>query len=549
MKIAPIYHIQYIYLAVSAATTVATFAVPNLFLRLMLGWGAVSFWLVTSAYFLNTGRIFRKRGDGSIPGYIRWLFIPVLLLIRIYNLWARKNDVVPPLQKIDDRLFLARRPVVSEIDEIKACGIGAVLDVTAEFSTLDWGLLDEGISYLNIPVLDHKPPNRSQLIRAVNWIHGQVKKGRSVMIHCALGRGRSVMIMAAYLISREPGLTAEQAVARINKIRVTARLNRQQRKLLNRICREKGLVLPELAWIIANPASGGGKWAKSRADIIRSLSPYFQLEVKTTETGEDIEKTTREAVAAGADVVIACGGDGTVSKAAAALVNTRVVLGIIPLGTTNALSHVLWGLRSKLDPVDSACDNIIQGRRERIDTGACNGHTFLLVAGIGFEQQMMAYAGQQEKDNLGQLAYIKGLLRAVSRNEPRTLTLRADNGPLETITTTSLVAANAAPLFTLLAQGKGAPDPHDGLLDITWIPHAPDGASPMFSLAELALSAMEIGFQGESIRHAHARELEISSPTPLAYVLDGEAFTGRSLSVRILPSSLNVLLPADDAVT
>ena len=54
----------------------------------------------------------------------------------------------------------------------------------------------------------------------------------------------------------------------------------------------------------------------------------------------------KEAIETNPDVVIACGGDGTVTEVAGVLVNTDCKLGIIPLGTANALAHVLMGIQS-----------------------------------------------------------------------------------------------------------------------------------------------------------------------------------------------------------
>jgi len=64
--------------------------------QLMLSWVAVSFWLVTSTYFLNTGWIFRKRQDGSFSAYPRWFCISVFLIVEIYKLWSIRNETLPP---------------------------------------------------------------------------------------------------------------------------------------------------------------------------------------------------------------------------------------------------------------------------------------------------------------------------------------------------------------------------------------------------------------------------------------------------------------------
>jgi len=115
---------------------------------------------------------------------------------------------------------------------------------------------------------------------------------------------------------------------------------------------------------------------KSREHIIRSLSPYYTLEERTTSETQEAGQLAHEAVAAGVDIVIACGGDGIISQAASALVHTRVALGIIPLGTTNALSHVLWGIRSKLEPIENGAKTKIA----RLSPASCSVLISILLA-------------------------------------------------------------------------------------------------------------------------------------------------------------------------
>jgi diacylglycerol kinase (ATP) len=98
---------------------------------------------VATAYVFQRPDIFRKKQDGSIPFYIRWLFIPFLCGVQLYNTWARKNDSVPAIQKIDNNLFLASRLFLSEMPELHQHGIKAILDVTAEFDGLDWSASGE----------------------------------------------------------------------------------------------------------------------------------------------------------------------------------------------------------------------------------------------------------------------------------------------------------------------------------------------------------------------------------------------------------------------
>ncbi|MCU4676619.1 diacylglycerol kinase family protein [Catenovulum sp. 2E275] len=539
------FHPQF-YLLVSGIFLFLVVLSEQFYFKLFFIWCALSFLAVSIAYLLNNPNIFRKRQSGLIPIYIRWLFIPFLLATQLYNSFARKNDPVPALQKIDDNLYLARRLFPSDVEDLKHHNITAVLDVTAEFNALDISLLGEGIDYLNLPILDHSVPSLSQVTKALHWLQTHQKADNAVVIHCALGRGRSVFMMAAYLLSRNPQMSVTETLEKIQTIRQTARLNKKQFKRLTRYHRSKQLIIKNAAWLIANPVSGGQKWQKNKDDILAQLSDYFELTIK--ETSKEVSGTefAKQAVEQGVQTVIACGGDGTVTQVASALINTDTQLGIIPLGTTNALSHVLWGISSKIIPIESACLNIIEGYSEKIDTADCNGELMLLLAGVGFEQKMIEEASREAKNAHGQFAYLQGLWRAISQNEAVHLNIKIDDEPEQEIVINSITIANASPVTTLLAQGKGAPNIQDGKLDITWIPHTNSSSEPIINLFELALSGLTNERFNEDIKHTYASKVEIrlaNAGSSLKYVIDGEESQTEKLVVKVNPLSLNVLVP------
>ncbi|OKY25587.1 hypothetical protein BI291_15690 [Thalassotalea sp. PP2-459] len=225
--------IVYYYIAGACLTFFAGHYVANTLYSILLYWTSLSLAAVSTAYVLKRPSIFRKKEDGSIPFYIRWLFIPFLLGAQLYNVWARKNDSVPAIQKIDNNVFLACRLFHSDMIELKDNGIRAILDVTAEFDGLDWSANDENLDYLNLPVLDHQSPTNEQLIQAINWINKHIEQ-HSVVVHCALGRGRSVFIVAAYLLSKNKDSSITQALEAIQGVRKTAGLNRHQLKALKK---------------------------------------------------------------------------------------------------------------------------------------------------------------------------------------------------------------------------------------------------------------------------------------------------------------------------
>ena len=87
------------YLAGAILAFALGFLVPWWPAVVVLWWSGFSLAAVSLAYIANYPALFRKREDGSIPFYIRWIFIPFLLGTGAYNAWARKYDKVPPIQK------------------------------------------------------------------------------------------------------------------------------------------------------------------------------------------------------------------------------------------------------------------------------------------------------------------------------------------------------------------------------------------------------------------------------------------------------------------
>ncbi|XOV80366.1 MAG: diacylglycerol kinase family protein [Aestuariibacter sp.] len=535
--------IHFYYAALAFLLSAAMLAANNVFIQLTLGWIALSLWLVTLAYVFRLPKIFRKRSDGSIPFYVRWLFIPFLFGASLYNSWARKNDPVPAVQKIENKLFLARRLFPSDVDYLKSNKINAILDVTAEFDGMDWSLLGENIAYMNVPVLDHTSPNMDQVKQAINWIHRQYKQNNTIVIHCALGRGRSVFVMAAYLLCLHPKKSVREVLQGINDIRQTAILNMSQLRALEKIRRDQQVRLHHRACVIANPVSGGGKWPEAKAEIQQLLSPYFHLTIKETTKETSGVELAKQALHEGSDLLIACGGDGTVCEVASVVQDKNTPLAVIPLGTTNALSHVLLGVKSKILPVSTACQTIIEGHISKIDTAICNGQITLLLVGIGFEERMIELSDREEKNNFGQLAYLKGLFTAIAENRPQTLRITLDNEPAQKLELTSLIVANAAPISTLLAQGAGEPDYKDGQLDVTWIEYQQELGNHLISLTELMFAAINKEATDYLISNKQVKRVKISSDSQFGYVIDGERFEAQELDIQIKEKSLNIMVP------
>ncbi|RUO46569.1 hypothetical protein CWE21_10450 [Pseudidiomarina aquimaris] len=533
------------YLAGALVALFAAIFAQHWIIKALLFWCFLALAMVSAAYWFNLAGVFRKRQGGKIPIYIRWLLYPFLAGVSVYNWLARRRDNVAAWHEVADGLYVGRRLFASDVEALKEQGIGAILDVTAEFDALDWASEEAEMVYLNLPVLDHVAPSDHQIHEALQWIQHQHDEGRKVLVHCALGRGRSVFVVAAYLLMRTEASEVAEVLHSIQGERSIARLNSMQEQALERFAKDNKLLLAKDVWIIANPVSGGGKWKKAKAEVLDFLAPYFNNHVLETTPEINATKRAEEAMEHGAKLLIAVGGDGTLTEVASALRNTDAVMAMIPMGTANSLSQALWGLSSKLSPVSAACTTVIEGRCHAVDVGLVNDKPMLLCAAVGFEERMISKADREAKDKLGQFAYLQALWQAVNENEVLEFEVALDDGPFESWRTSSLIVANAAPITTLLAQGRGNPMMDDGKLDLTWLEPKDSGEKNVLSLMELLYAGMTEDNLGVNTGHTQATSVRVrrADGAELKFAVDGEIYADTEIRISLQPRALNILIP------
>jgi YegS/Rv2252/BmrU family lipid kinase len=164
--------------------------------------------------------------------------------------------------------------------------------------------------------------------------------------------------------------------------------------------------------LIHNPAAGRKRQGRAEQlrKIVDALSALgHQVELLATTAPGSAATQARDAVSDGAEIVFACGGDGTVHEVIQGLAcescEPTAVLGIIPLGSANALAR---NLRLSLDPLKAALQEI-HGRPRTIPLGkvAYGGQTryFALMAGAGPDGALVYSLLSASKSRLGRLAY------------------------------------------------------------------------------------------------------------------------------------------------
>jgi len=312
--------------------------------------------------------------------------------------------------------------------------------------------------------------------------------------------------------------------------------------------------------------------------------PSF-LETTVDERGLGL---ARGAVAAGARMVVAAGGDGTVRACAQALEGTQVPLAIVPLGTANLVARAL-GVPSRIggalaagfggherridlaavevadaaDDETEAADGAARGAAEIAD-GATRGPgeatggardaaeiadgtadpralTVAAMAGIGLDAEVVAATPRLLKRQAGWASYaLAGVTHLAGPGH--CFTVRLDDGEPLARRARCVVIGNAGLLpggFVLLPRARL----DDGLLDVGIL--APSGPAGWLRVAHRVLT--HSGRDCPQLERHQARRIEIRAGTDLPREVDGEVIApGRSLTVTLLRSALTVRVPSPD---
>jgi diacylglycerol kinase family enzyme len=139
--------------------------------------------------------------------------------------------------------------------------------------------------------------------------------------------------------------------------------------------------------------------------------------------GPGIAAAARQSLAAGAEIVVAGGGDGTVSTVATVVAGSKALLGVVPLGTLNHFARDL-GIPLNLD---AATEILVKGRIVAIDIGEVNGFKFINNSSLGLYPSIVRYRESREKTGWSRLlAFGAACVMAFRRYRFLTLRLEVD---------------------------------------------------------------------------------------------------------------------------
>ncbi len=291
--------------------------------------------------------------------------------------------------------------------------------------------------------------------------------------------------------------------------------------------------------VVHNPVAGRTRPEALREILRRNFhSDHFELSVYETTGEDDITSLVREHVLAGVELVVAAGGDGTVSAVADALANGDVPLGILPAGTTNVVAQEL-GIPLN---IERAC-RVFTGkyRYRSIDAIRYEDCFYIHSVGTGLSAQAMLGASRERKRRYGLLAYIWSILKIIVGIQPHNFTIMAD-GNIESFQAADVMLANISILTKPFRLGPHiAPD--DGRVDIC--------ITRARSIFDIIGVALDILLQGQMHRPRNLifREaydsVKVTSDRPVLVQGDGEVLGQTPIEVTVIKGAVKIIVPAD----
>ena len=280
---------------------------------------------------------------------------------------------------------------------------------------------------------------------------------------------------------------------------------------------------------VLNPAKIDDLTALKAAITARCDEEPTWYETTPADTGAS---QAAAAVAAGARLVLVCGGDGTIAACAGALAGAGVAMAVVPVGTGNLLARNL-GIPLE---VPAALDVAFGTAERMIDVLEAAQQRFVVMAGLGFDAALIRDTDDDLKERLGWFAYIGGLARALRRSPRARLTITVDDGVPVRTEAVGVLVGNVGQLeagITLMPEAS----PDDGELDVLVL--APRTARDWPVLAWRILRGRPDAGPQADIRRG--KRVRITSAVAVPIEFDGE-FRGEAteLRVEVLAAALTV---------
>ena len=281
-----------------------------------------------------------------------------------------------------------------------------------------------------------------------------------------------------------------------------------------------------------NPRAGSAKAVKQ--DLIELFSKKkLKLDIVKTRKPLDAKRLAKKAINK-YDVVIAGGGDGTINETINGLAGSKTTLGIIPMGTENALAQ---GLGIPLDPL-SAAKIILKGKSKLFDLGKAKNRYFILTAGVGLDAKALSDVKPIIKKFLGRGSYPLAALKTILTHVPCKLEVWLDDQVLPRWGY-FVVIGNVKYYGSTMELAQYA-EPDDGYLDVCIFKR-----TDVVNMFKYFVSAASRGYipltEIPNMEYFKVKNIRIKSNRPVLAHTDAEIIGNTPLTITTHPKAISVI--------
>ncbi len=285
---------------------------------------------------------------------------------------------------------------------------------------------------------------------------------------------------------------------------------------------------------IINPISGSGKHVINKDFIVAHFtSDNYIVKFKYTKHKKHAIFLTQESIKEKADIIVACGGDGTINEVASCLVNSSILLGIIAIGSGN-------GLASNLKIPKNIIKAVLLIKEQqvlKIDVGKVNDNYFFSNMGIGFDAEVIS---QYEKmSTRGLISYIKASFKSFKSYKYSSYNYNLESEDFS-INPFLFFISNSNEMGNKITITPKA-SLQDGLLDIIIVPKISKIRMLIFGL--LLLIRKHYLLNEVIYKQLDTVVIDRNKETLFKMQIDGEFYEmkSNSLKISILKKALNVI--------
>ncbi|MEW6188872.1 MAG: diacylglycerol kinase family protein [Actinomycetota bacterium] len=299
--------------------------------------------------------------------------------------------------------------------------------------------------------------------------------------------------------------------------------------------------------LIVNPIAGQGRAEKALPQVKRKLKEVFNLQIYRTQRVGDGILTAKRALNQDCQIIVAMGGDGTVFEVVNGIIGSKAILGVIPCGTGNVFAAEM-GIPFNLF---RACEVILRGSARNIDVGrACppspltpgagkrvNDRYFVLMAGVGFDAQIVQEVNPEVKRMLKDLAYILTGIKTLFTYKPTLMEIELDGEEKEKgyFVVVGNAKCYAGRYFSITTQASI----EDGWLDICIFKKGDIASFVRYITGVLLRKHLAYS----DVYYKRAKRVQITASVSTLVQADGELIGQTPMHFAILPHAVSVITP------